>query len=363
MFGERLRLARKRAGLSLRDLAEKINHAASAQAISKYETNAMMPSASVLVALGKALSVSLDFLMSSQVIELASVEFRKKSGTSVSDRAKVEAEVIDQVERYLSIEAILGIDSADNALVGRQKAVVDDIDGAEESAERLRATWELGRDPIASVTALLEDKGIKVVQTDLPDRVAGLTCDVVRPGGLPSVPVIVVSNRTNVERLRFTLAHELAHRIITEGPSINGEKAAHRFAGAFLMPRDHLRAETGAIRHALAFKEFVRLKHTYGVSATALLMRLKDVGVLSEESVTHAFRTVASKWRQREPEPLRGDCQFCVLEKPERFETLVYRALAEDLLTLPKAATLLKKPISDVETAVKGPSYDDEYPR
>ena len=116
MLAERLRLARKRAGMSLRDLAAKIDHRASAQAISKYENGAMLPSASVLVVLGKALSVSLDFLMSSQVIELAGVEFRKKSGTSVGDRAKVEAEVIDQVERYLTIEAILEIESADHAL-------------------------------------------------------------------------------------------------------------------------------------------------------------------------------------------------------------------------------------------------------
>ncbi len=67
MFGDRLRLARKRAGLSLRELAERIGNVVSAQAISKYESGKMFPSSSVLVALGRALDVSLDFLMSSRI--------------------------------------------------------------------------------------------------------------------------------------------------------------------------------------------------------------------------------------------------------------------------------------------------------
>jgi transcriptional regulator with XRE-family HTH domain len=55
MFGERLRLARKRAGLSLRELADRLGGEVSAQAISKYENGMMFPSSSVLVALGNAL--------------------------------------------------------------------------------------------------------------------------------------------------------------------------------------------------------------------------------------------------------------------------------------------------------------------
>jgi len=53
MFGDRLKLARKRAGLSLRDLAARIGSDVSAQAISKYESGKMLPSSSVLVSLAK----------------------------------------------------------------------------------------------------------------------------------------------------------------------------------------------------------------------------------------------------------------------------------------------------------------------
>ncbi|TIS97731.1 MAG: helix-turn-helix transcriptional regulator, partial [Mesorhizobium sp.] len=85
MFGQRLRLARKKAGLSMQALADRVSPKVSAQAISKYEADKMMPSSAVLVGLGKALGVSLDFLMGGQVEALRGIEFRKHSGTSAQD--------------------------------------------------------------------------------------------------------------------------------------------------------------------------------------------------------------------------------------------------------------------------------------
>jgi len=47
------------------------------------------------------------------VHKLEGAEFRKKSGTSAKERAQVEAAVIEHVERYLTIEEILELDSAE----------------------------------------------------------------------------------------------------------------------------------------------------------------------------------------------------------------------------------------------------------
>ena len=79
MLGQRLRLARKKAGLSMQQLADHLSPSVSVQAISKYEAGAMMPRSAVLMGLGKALGVSLDFLMGGQVESLARIEFRKHS--------------------------------------------------------------------------------------------------------------------------------------------------------------------------------------------------------------------------------------------------------------------------------------------
>lgn len=360
MFGERLKLARKRAGLSLRDLSDRLDARVSAQAIGKYENGKMFPSSAVLVDIARELDVTLDFLTSVQVAELCGVEFRKAGDTSRSDAARVEAAVIDQVERYLAIEAVLDLPSHQHDLEAQESVVARSFDEAERVANELRASWSLGTDPIPSVTALLEERGIKVLALDMPARFSGLTCEVKRASGEPSVPVIVVSTGFSVERRRFTLCHELAHRLIGEvSGDVDHEKVMHRFASAFLMPADRMRAEFGNARSALAYDEIRRVKQTYGVSAAALVIRLRDLGIIGGGYVTYLFQTQARTWKIAEPDPLVADGETARGEEPQRFERLVLRALAERLISLPRAATLLQRPPHDVELAIKGPAISD----
>ena len=140
-----LRLARLRAGLSLAALAEKVTPKVSPQAINKYELGEMLPSSSVLVGLAQALGVSLDFLMSNQVIALDGVEFRKRSGTSEKERALVEAEVIDHVERYLAIEDILALPKSPALSMRSRQAEIEDLDDAEDACHPAARPVESGR--------------------------------------------------------------------------------------------------------------------------------------------------------------------------------------------------------------------------
>ena len=356
MFGQRLRLARKRAGLSMRALAERMSPKVTAQAISKYEAGKMLPSSAVLVALAKALDVSLDFLMSSQVEALEGLEFRKHSATSARDRARAEAILIDNLERYLAIEQILDLHPGTEWVErGRYDSVASESE-IDDKADALRNLWDLGMDPIPSLCGLLEDKGIKVVEDDLPERINGLACHVIRDGKYVA-EAVVVSSRITVERKRFTLAHELAHRIIrsTGNPAVDLETAMNRFAGAFLMPRRHLAGEAGGHRNRITYYEIVRLKHAYGVSAAALLVRLGQLEILPARAVRHAFATYARAWRREEPAPIGDDSGFGAFEKPHRFERLVSRAVGEQLISPVRAAALLDKPLDYVERQISGP--------
>jgi Zn-dependent peptidase ImmA (M78 family)/DNA-binding XRE family transcriptional regulator len=359
VFGQRLRLARKKAGLSMRELASALQPPLSAQAISKYEAGDMMPSSSVLVGLGQALGVSLDFLMSGQIAALDGVEFRKHSGTTAQDRARVEAIVLERLEDYLAIEQIVGVGS-DNPFGGIVRDRIDHADEAEQVADQLRMHWRLGIDPIPSMTALLEDKGIKVIEAHLPPQFDGLACSVSGGDGAMKADAIVVSTRKSIERKRFSLAHELAHRVIhqTSNPAaLKLEKAMNRFAGAFLVPKAHLMAELGRVRSVVSYAELKRLKHYYGVSAVALLYRMKDVSILPSDAVDYAFRSYARPWRINEPDPLPTGDAAVTIEKPARFEALVFRALAEQLISLPRAAQLLKLPVPEVEYRLRGPRH------
>ena len=129
-----------------------------------------------------------------------------------------------------------------------------------------------------------------------------------------------------------------------------------RFAGAFLVPSRHLLEEAGEGRHRIAYYEIIRLKHTYGVSAAAMLVRLGQVGVLRPSAVQRAWRTYARSWRRSEPEPISGTYGFAAFEKPQRFESLVWRAVSEELISPVRAAALLNEPLDKVEQQISGPT-------
>ena len=195
------------------------------------------------------------------------------------------------------------------------------------------------------------------MEADLPDNINGLSCHVLR-GGEIIAEAVVVSSRINVERKRFTLAHELAHRIIcsNRNPAINLEQVISRFAAAFLIPCPSLRKAVGANRRRITGYEIVGLKHIYGVSAATLLVRLGQVGVLSEESVRHVFATFARTWRRSEPDAIQPDHGFAAFEKPRRFRRLVLRAISEKLISPVRAAALLNQPLQSIERQISDPA-------
>ena len=359
MFGDRLRLARKKAGYSLRGLSSAMDGEVTAQAIGKYERDEMMPSSGVLNKLTKILGVSDEFLLSEQVQELEDVEFRKLSGTLARDRARVSAEVIDRLQRYLAVEEILELDSKAWRTPPLRDRVLRQEDKSEILAKHVRKAWQLGIDPIPNMTSLLEDRGIKVLVIGLPARVSGLTCMVRRQRRKRRIPVIVVNRNTTLERRRFTLAHELGHRLMDESSPVHHEKAADAFAGPFLVPRDHLIREIGKARKGIGYRELIQLKRMYRVSAAMLLVRFRQVGVISESTLTRAFQTFARGWRASEPEPLEGPGEEGRREIPQRFERLCYWALAEGFISLGKAGELLQQPLSRIEQGLRGPAVSN----
>ncbi len=105
-FGKRLRLARKKSGLSLRALSEKLKGKVSHTAISRYEKGEMMPGSTVLIQLSQALDVSLDFLFR-KTIETPSLDFRKHSNLSKKEEERVVSTVQDSLERYIEAASSL----------------------------------------------------------------------------------------------------------------------------------------------------------------------------------------------------------------------------------------------------------------
>jgi Zn-dependent peptidase ImmA (M78 family)/DNA-binding XRE family transcriptional regulator len=338
MIGHKVKIARAAAGLSLRDLSEQMHGRVTAQAIGKYERNEDMPSSGVLMALARALGVTEEYLLNDEELVLESVEFRKKLHASSREEAMVEARTIYLLERYLAVEDLLQLRSVDWERPRGAPYPVKDFRDAEDAARSVREDWDLGNDPIPQLAELLEERGIKILSLDLHD-IDGLAATV-RRKGREAARVIVVKQSTWSERKRFNLAHELGHMVIEVHGALDEEKAAHRFAGAFLIPADPLRAEVGSNRTSISIGELVSLKERFGVSIQAIAFRCKDLGIITPTAFSTLFRIFTQRgWRSHPFE--EPGCLDPSLEEPKRFERLCYRALAERLIGDSRAAELL----------------------
>ncbi|MES2384940.1 MAG: XRE family transcriptional regulator [Pseudomonadota bacterium] len=348
MIGNRLRLAREAAGLSLRAMEDAISGKVSAQAIGKYENDQMMPGSDVLLALARALKVSPEYLLSNRDIALSGVDFRKDPATGAKEEKAVEAVVIDHLERYLEVEELLPDALLDWLAPTAKEFSIRSTEEAEAAADALRRLWKIGIDPIPAMAELLEDNGVKVIALDLPQTVSGSKAFASRDGQHP-VAVIVVNKNHNGERQRFTLAHELAHLVLQlkgNWEEKEGEKAADRFAGAFLVTSEMLFKRLGKVRKALSLGELLELKAFFRVSISMLAVRCKQLGIISKAVFNSLWGTmVRMNWVGKtavEPYPFEA-------ETPTRMERLCLRAVVEEAMSGAKAGELLQISVRELD--------------
>jgi Zn-dependent peptidase ImmA (M78 family)/transcriptional regulator with XRE-family HTH domain len=353
MIGQRLKLARAASGLSLRELQAAIDNLVTAQAIGKYERDEDMPSSGVLSALAQALHVSEEYLIATDEMVLDGVEFRKKDIASKREEAFVEGQALHLLERYLLIEDVLGLASVVWDRPREAPYPVTHVTDAENASRAVRTHWGLGIDPIPNLSELLEERGIKVLSTNLSD-IDGLTAKVRRKDGEP-IPVVVIKANTWSERKRFTLAHELGHMVMDVRHGANAEKAANRFAGAFLMPVEALWREIGKQRTMISMGELLRLKELFGASFQAITYRCHDLGIISDAVYRRMFQVFNDHgWRKppfEEPGAIAPEA-----EQPRRMERLCFRALAEGALSESKAAEILGTSVRDLTRLMDQPS-------
>ncbi len=345
MIGTRLKLARSASGLSLRGLSGRIDNRVSAQAIGKYERDESMPSSGILMALADALQVSVNYLAGDPGISLGSVDFRTKEVAGTREKDRIKAMVLHKLERYLAIEELLNLPTMHwDKPASAPYPVINDLLEVDRAARSLRNDWGLGLNPIHDMAELMEDRGVKVLFCHLLD-VDGLTTQV-RMGNMPDAHVIVVNQGDTRDRQRFTIAHEIGHMLLDVSPGLDEEKAAHRFAGAFLMPEEVLWLRIGKHRSDVDWKELLLLKMAFGMSVQAITYRCKDLGIISQTLMGRLFDMFADDgwWSPpyREPLDVLGD-------RSGRFERLCFRALAEGAISESKASELLEMPVSDLD--------------
>lgn len=274
-YGSRFLQARMFYGLSLQDLGEKIG--VSRQYLQKIESELCTPSEDILNCISEVLHVEPIFF-SRPITNLLlenQCHFRKAKTTSANikiratQQAAMYAELVSFIDKYVDFPQI-----------DFPQMEITDAESIELAAERCRSHWKLGCDrPISNMIRVLENAGAIVTTfKDISDKIDAFSTSRSRP--------IIIENNVAACRMRFDLAHECGHLVMHEGIETGDaetESQAHRFASAFLLPREAFVKEFSFLNDAtrIPWKKLFDLKKRWKVSVAAILRRASDLKVIS----------------------------------------------------------------------------------
>jgi transcriptional regulator with XRE-family HTH domain len=347
-FGERLRAARKIKGWSLQELVSKTSHTVSKQALSKYEAGVMMPSRKILLLLSSALGVKPTYFDSQPVFKLPEFEIQRKGDLSAKQAESIREKVKDVLEHYLKAEALLNIRSTFSNPV--KPIPVSDEQAAADVAAKLLSRWNLGKGALHNVTEMLEEKGVRVIQVSSPDNFDGLSTYVGK------LPVIVLHKDRPTAVKRFAAMYELGQLLLkirtdTSKQKIPADTDRHKicetFAAAMLLPGDALETLLGNKRMAIAPGELICIKEQYGLPIRAIIQQAVFKGIIDRKNASAFLKLLADNTDET------GMGNYIGQEKAHRFDRMVYRLVAEEIIDIDKAADLTGIPAEELRKKVE----------
>lgn len=330
-------------GFSLQDLSNALDNKVSRQALHRYEKGEVIPDSKMINLLSNAMKVQPEYFFRNTRVEIGQIEYRKLKKLPAKEEEKIIEQTREYLSRYLELEEIIGV-YCDFVNPLHEFKSINKYEQVNEAANQLREFWRLGSDPIFNVAELLEDKHIKIVKVN-----ADITFDGLQTWVNGNIPVIAynVCNVQKTDRIRFTLLHELAH-LLLGGCFDNNltvhqkERLCHQFAGAMLIPEKTLKEELGEFRTRLSIPELGNIKKQYGISMQAIVMRAKVCGIINDNFAKHFFFMMKQmNWKIDEPIQYEG------IEESNRFDQLLFRALAEEQISISKAAALKNKKLAE----------------
>lgn len=373
IFAKRLQNARKICGMSQNELAEKMKQMAennpalfksvSSTAIERYEKGVMYPEdESIKQTLAMALNTSIDNLSRPFTVNVdcSKFEFRKKSKLGKKAQEAIKLKIQQRIERYVEVERIVGVNPGFD--VDYSHIEVRTPEMAREVALMLREKWELGLGPITEPIQVLETHGVKVIEdTESDPTLFDGTSNVVE-----GIPVVVINTNNQVsanskhqntpERQILTLFHETGHKIMNIPEDVNDkdrEDLCNIFASEMLIPKSTFINIFGEKRQMISSWELKDVQREFGISVRALMMKAMHLGVVTK----NRYRWFCITMQDAKNEKFRKyiDSSTMAPLHSSRYERLVRRALASEVITAAKAAELLDISVTELR---KSMDYD-----
>ncbi len=331
----RLTLARKRRGMTMTRLAERVG--VEPRTVSGWEHGEFEPEDDRLQQIASELRFPKSFFEGDDLEEPSpqGASFRAFTRMTAAQRGMALGAGAMGFLLNTWIEKRFELPPADLPDLGRGL-------GPEDASDSLRHYWGLGEQPIKNMVHLLEAKGVRVFS--LAIDAAEVDAFSVWHGGRPFV---FLNTTKSAEHSRFDAAHELAHLVMHRHGVPQGRTAEHEangFAAAFLMPKRNVLANAPKLP---TVQHLVKAKKYWGVSVAALACRLSAIKVITEWHYRSLFIEIAKRgFRKHEPEEAQREMSQVM--------TKVFSALRDDGITKADISAQLGIPEEEIESLVFG---------
>lgn len=289
---EMLTLARMSRGLTQTELASALQ--TTQGRVSKIEHGFFVPDDVLITKFVTVLKYPREFFFQPGYINtLPSWFHRKRKHLSQTTLGRIHAEIAIRIRNVAKLLMSIVIKPVHPV----PQLDIDEYETPELIAQAVRTRWELERGPIPNLVEVLERAGVLVIPCDFGANEVDAVG--MRLQGMP--PLIFMNSAAPTDRVRFTVAHELAHIIMHASPTNDMEKEADRFAAEFLMPEHDIRPQL--LNVSLATLSI--LKRVWRVSMAALLKRARDLRAISVKRATAIWKQMSALgFRKREPAEL-----------------------------------------------------------
>jgi Zn-dependent peptidase ImmA (M78 family)/DNA-binding XRE family transcriptional regulator len=277
--------------------------------ISKWRAGNQAPEREALDRLAAVVNVTPEWFTRVPTEKVSTPLFRSNASALVAARAMLEA----RLEWAQDVAAALAefVDYPELNLPRRRFTNPEEItqEDIENAACECRDFWRLGRGAVQDLALAVEGAGVILIREETGiAQIEGLSAWS-KPLGRPMI--LLSADKDNGYRSRFDLAHELGHiilhrhieRVTDQSRHKTLERQAHSFAGALLLPAETLATE---VRVPVTWDDLLLLKRRWGVSASAIAMRLHALGLIDDDDKLALFKRRSARWGGKS-EPGDGD--------------------------------------------------------
>lgn len=292
--GEMLVLARQIRKVTQKGLSERLGGSIDQGTLSKIERGRVTPSPEQVDAFARELGVRPSFFAGHGALAQPPVSYhRKRKKLAARDLASVHG--VAEVLRVSLSRLLEGVDLEHDG-PALPSYDLDQFGGdATEAARNVRVRLRLPRGPVRSVSHVVEASGAVIVPFDFGTPLIDGFCQHAQ-ASLPNV--VFVNTALPVDRMRFSLAHEMGHLVCHDVPSAEQEDEANRFASEFLMPT----ADIAEDLVGLDLRRAMELKLHWGTSMHAIVYKAWETGGINDARRKNLYIEMSRRgWRRREP--------------------------------------------------------------